>query len=72
MEQMYSTRQAALILEIRPDLLQKAVWQGKVKSPPKSPSGSYLWSLVDVESAAWALKRYPEFNAWQRREGGAV
>jgi hypothetical protein len=70
MEKVYSTRQAAGILQIKPDLLQKGIWQGKVTPPAKGPSGNYLWTVRDIEAAAWVMKRYPQFKRWQ--EGGAA
>lgn len=65
MIQFYSTRQVAQeILQIKPDTLQKAIWQGRVKAPRKGPSGQYLWTISDVESAAWALRHYDKFERW--------
>ncbi|MEN6307989.1 MAG: hypothetical protein ABFD91_09565 [Anaerohalosphaeraceae bacterium] len=70
MTQTYSTRQVAAILQIKPQRLQTAVWDGTVMSPEKSPAGNFMWSIAEIESAAWALKRFPQFKAWQRRIGG--
>jgi hypothetical protein len=61
----YSTSQVGRILKLSPDLISKGIWQNRVKPPVKSPSGNYLWSIANIESAAWALKRYAEFNQWQ-------
>ena len=72
MTQFYSTRQVARFLNIKPDALQKAIWQGRIKPPLKSPSGNYLWTIKDVESAAWVLHRYDCFAEWHKgvnREG---
>ena len=55
MESFYSTPQVAGLLDIKPDTLQKAIWQGRVKPPMKGPSGQYLWTLRDIEHACWAL-----------------
>ncbi len=55
MTQFYSTRQVAGLLGIKPDTLQKAIWQNRVIPPTKSPSGSYLWTLSDIERASWVL-----------------
>ena len=52
-----STREAAQRLGMRPDLLQRAIWLGRVQAPAKSPSGDYLWTEADVERAALALHR---------------
>ena len=68
MKNFYSTRQVALtILKVKPDTLQKAIWQGRVNPPSKSPSGQYLWTVRDVEGAAWALGRYDELRAWNEK-----
>ena len=68
MEKYYSTRQVAEVLQIKPDLLQKAIWQSKVTPPPKGPGGNYLWSYAHIEAAAWSMGRFQEFKTW---EGGS-
>jgi hypothetical protein len=57
MTEFYSTRQVAVFLGmgIRPDTIQKAIWQGRLDPPQKSPSGSFLWTERDIERASWAL-----------------
>ena len=55
MTQFYSTRQVAGLLAIKPDTLQKAIWQGRVNPPMKGPSGQYLWTLRDIQHSSWAL-----------------
>ena len=55
MNQFYSTPQVAGLLGIKPDTLQKAIWQGRVTQPMKGPSGHYLWTLRDIEHASWVL-----------------
>ncbi len=55
MEQFFSTRQVALLLGIKPDLLQRAIWQTRVDAPMKGPSGQYLWTMDDIQHASWAL-----------------
>jgi len=57
MNKYASTRQVAQRLKMRPDTLVRAVWQGTVNPPSKSPSGAYLWTERDIESAACALHR---------------
>jgi len=52
-----NTRQAADQFGIKPTRLAKAVWDGRVDPPAKSPSGTYLWTLRDIERASWALLR---------------
>lgn len=71
--QFYSTRQVAqVILKIKPDTLQKAVWQGRVKAPSKSPSGDYLWTVSDAEAASWALYCHKQFEQWLSEAEGAA
>ena len=62
----YSTRQAAQLLGIKPDILQKSIWLGKVSPPIKSPSNSFLWTMADIEKAAWALHCFDRFQDWQK------
>lgn len=54
-----STREAARLLNVSVSRLAKAVWDGRVESPQKSPSGSFLWSERDIEQASWILLRRP-------------
>ena len=56
MNQFYSTPQVAGLLGIKPDTLNKAIWQGRVNPPMKGPSGQYLWTLPDIEHASWVLR----------------
>ena len=51
----YSTRDVARILEITPARLTKALWDRRVESPQKAPSGAFLWTARDIERASWAL-----------------
>ena len=55
MTQYYSTRQVAGLLNIKPDTLQKAIWQNRVVPPEKGPGGNYLWEESDIQRASWAL-----------------
>lgn len=57
MTELRSTRQVAILLGIKPGALTKALWDGRVEPPAKSPSGNYLWTLRDIERASWALLR---------------
>ncbi len=57
MQNFYSTRETANRLKMRADTLVRAVWQGTVTPPAKSPSGAYLWTDSDIEAAAFALHR---------------
>ena len=57
MEQIYNTPQAAKLLGVKPSVLQRAVWDGKIHRPEKSPSGNYVWKVADLERASWVLRR---------------
>lgn len=54
-----ATRHVARLLGVSVSLLTKAVWDGRVDPPQKSPSGNFLWTGADIERAAWALLRRP-------------
>lgn len=54
-----STRQVARVLGVSVSLLTKAVWDGRVDPPQKSPSGNFLWTPADIDHASWALHRRP-------------
>jgi hypothetical protein len=51
----FSTRQVARLLGVSVSLLTKAVWCGRVAPPRKSPSGSYPWTLSDIERVSEVL-----------------
>ena len=50
-----STRQAAALLGINPSRLTRALWDGRVVPPVKSPSGAFLWTESDIQRASWDL-----------------
>jgi len=50
-----STPQAAKTIGIKPSALARAVWDGRVNPPQKSPAGNYLWTARDIEHASWVL-----------------
>ena len=54
-----STRQVARLLSVSVSLLTKAVWDGRVDPPLKSPSGNFLWTHADIDRASWALLHKP-------------
>ena len=54
-----STPQAARLLGMSPSRLAKAVWDGRVDPPLKSPSGNFLWTNTDIDRASWALLHKP-------------
>jgi len=52
----YSTPQVATdFLHVTVGKLTKAIWDGRVDPPAKSPSGAYLWTMDDIERASWQL-----------------
>ncbi|MDI9434067.1 MAG: hypothetical protein QM570_20310 [Planctomycetota bacterium] len=53
----WSTRQVARMLGVTPALMTKALWDGRVPAPQKSPSGNFLWTAADIDRASWALLR---------------
>jgi hypothetical protein len=52
----HSTRQAATTIGVTPNALNRAIWEGRVNAPVKSPSGAYLWTERDIEHASWVLR----------------
>lgn len=60
-----NTRQVAKLLEVSVNLLTKALWDGRVDPPRKSPSGNFLWTPRDIERAAWALRRHHVLETWK-------
>lgn len=70
MTRFYSTRQVAGFLVIKPDTLQKAIWQLRVEAPQKGPSGNYLWTTKDIERAAWILRCYNRYTEWRQEVAG--
>jgi hypothetical protein len=67
----YSTRQVAKLLGISPACLTKALWDGRVDSPQKSPSGNFLWTIPDIEAASWRLGRNRDFEDWRQKVAAA-
>ena len=65
MDRLFSTRQVARLLKLVPDVLHKAIWQGRLEPPQTGPSGNYLWMLRDIERAAWVLHCYDCYAEWQ-------
>jgi len=55
---------AGHILGEKPDSLSRGIWAGRLDSPQKGPSGSYIWTLADIEAAAWVLHRHGDFSRW--------
>jgi len=68
MEKVYSTKQVAHFLKVKPDTLCRAVWQDKVDAPEKMPGGAFGWTKNDINRASWVLRRrdasdvFPELN----------
>jgi|GEM_PF-1476069 len=71
---LYSTRQVAAMLEIRPDALSRAIWVNRIHSPQKSPSGDFLWTDADIQHASWVLlhRAYEPLPVGVSRLGDAV
>ncbi len=53
----WNTRQVAHLFGISVSLLTKALWDGRVPPPQKSPSGNFLWTAHDIHRASWVLRR---------------
>jgi hypothetical protein len=68
---MIGTRQAAVILGVRPGTLTRAVWEGRLEPPAKGPGGAYVWTEADLRRAAWALRGRDlgELAGAEREEG---
>lgn len=54
-----STRQVARLLGVSVSCLTRAVWDGRVTQPSKSPSGCFLWTQADIDRASWVLFHRP-------------
>lgn len=54
-----STKQAAASLGIPVSKLAKAVYDGRVPAPAKTPSGAYSWEIEDLNRASWVMLRRP-------------
>ena len=67
-----STRQAAKLLGIRPSALSRAIWEGRLGEPPRSPSGAFLWRWQDLERASWVLLRRDLDDVLAEREQSAA
>ncbi len=55
MQKFYTTKEAAAILGVRIDKLQREVWLGNISQPCKI-SNRFLWTGRDIERAAGVLK----------------
>ena len=54
-----STRQVTAMLRIKASTLTKAVWDGRVDEPRRSPAGNFLWDRRSIERACWVMLRKP-------------
>lgn len=52
---IWSTKEVARLLGISVTKLQRAVWDGRLDPPQKTPAGNFLWTPHDVERASWVL-----------------
>ena len=66
MQKLYTTRQVAQCLGVRPDKIQREIWLGTIRQPNKI-SNRFLWTVQDIERAAWSLKCYSRFAQWSKR-----
>lgn len=55
MTDFLSSRQAAHRLGVKVGTLARAVWDGRIPEPTRSPSGAFLWEEEDLRRAAWCL-----------------
>ena len=51
-----NTRGAALVLGILPSTLYRAVWDGRLTPPAKTPGGAFLWTDEDIGRARRLLR----------------
>ena len=55
----FGTRQVAILLGIRPSALNQAVWDTRIPTPAKGPTGAYQWGPDDIARAAKAFHVLP-------------
>lgn len=50
----FSTQQVAQMLNVKINRLQRAIWDGRIDPPAKSPGGKgvFLWTRGDIERAS--------------------
>ena len=53
--QFLSTMQVSRILKVTPSRLSRAVWDGRIEAPEKTPSGDFMWTPEDIDRASRAL-----------------
>ena len=63
-----STREVAVMLDINPSRLSRAIWDGRLAPPMKSPSGAFLWVETDIQRASWVLRRQSADDILERRK----
>lgn len=56
---VFSTGEAARQLGVRPNYLQRAIFDGRLRAPAKGPGDAYQWTRRDIERASWALLHRP-------------
>jgi hypothetical protein len=56
MTKFFGTREAAGILGMSPNALQRKVWERRVDEPQRGPGGVFLWTEDDIRRAAWRLQ----------------
>lgn len=56
MDRYRSTREVAREIGVGCSALSRAVWDGRIPSPKRSPQGAFLWLPDDIERARRAMK----------------
>jgi hypothetical protein len=51
-----STREVARMLGLNPSRVARAIWDGRLTAPTKTPGGAFLWTPEDIERASWLLR----------------
>jgi len=64
-----STRDVAKILGINPSRLARAIWDGRLDAPERSPGGAFLWTEHDTRRASWVLLGR-DFDGFDHGHGG--
>ncbi|MBW8015038.1 MAG: helix-turn-helix domain-containing protein [Planctomycetes bacterium] len=54
-----STKQVAVLIGVKPNKLQRAVWEGRISEPKKGPGNSFYWTEADINRASKALLNKP-------------
>ena len=66
---LLSTREVAAKLDISPQRLYKAVWDGRLSAPPKMLGNSFAWGDDDIDRAC-RLFHHRDLESFLGRNGG--